>query len=96
MFDEAIFSIPEIVEYRVIFDKKDGKDLITITAESQVISDSIRKKIIDAVMKMPEIKNGIESSKTIAKPVVKLVKPNTFDRNSIKTRRLTDNRNLYD
>ncbi len=96
MFDEAIFSIPEIVEYRVVFDKKDGKDLITITAESQVISDSIRKKIIDAVMKMPEIKNGVESSKTIAKPVVKLVKPNTFDRNSIKTRRLTDNRNLYD
>ena len=47
-------------------------------------------------MKMPEIKNGVEHSKTIAKPVVKLVKPNTFDRNSIKTKRLIDNRNLYD
>jgi len=96
MFDEKILSIPEIVEYQVVFDKKDGKDLITITAESQVISDSIRKKIIHAVMKMPEIKNGVEHSKTIAKPVVKLVKPNTFDRNSIKTKRLIDNRNLYD
>jgi phenylacetate-coenzyme A ligase PaaK-like adenylate-forming protein len=96
MFDEALFSIPEIQEYQVIFDKKDGKDLITIVAESNVINDSIRKKIIDAVMKMPEIKNGIKSSKTVAKPIVKLVKPNTLDRKSIKTKRLIDNRNLYD
>lgn len=96
MFDEALFSIPEIQEYQVIFDKKDGKDLITIVAESNVINDSIRKKIIDALMKMPEIKNGIKCSKTVAKPIVKLVKPNTLDRKSIKTKRLIDNRNLYD
>jgi len=95
MFDEAIFSIPEIQEYQVIFDKKDGKDLITVIAESNVINDSIRKKIVDALMNMPEIKNGITKSKTVAQPIAKLVKPNTFDRNSIKTRRLQDNRNLY-
>ena len=46
-------------------------------------------------MKMPEIKNGIEHSKTVAKPIAKLVKPNTFNRNSIKMKRLIDNRNLY-
>ena len=96
MFDEALFGISEIQEYQVIFDKKDGKDLITIVAESNVIKDSIRKKIIDAILKMPEIKNGIECSKTVAKPFVKLVKPNTFDRKTIKIRRLIDNRNLYD
>ncbi len=96
MFDEAIFNIPEIQEYQVIFDKKEEKDFITIIAESNVINDTIRKKIIDAILKMPEVKNGIERSKTVAKPIVKLVKPNTFNRNSIKTRRLIDNRNLYD
>lgn len=96
MFDEAIFSIPEILEYQVIFDKKDGKDLITIIAESNVIDDKIKKKIVDAVLNMPEIKNGVEQSKTVEMPVAKLVKPNTFDRNSIKTRRLVDKRNLYD
>ena len=95
MFDEAIFSIPEIQEYQVIFDKKDGKDLITVIAESNIINDSIRKKIVDTLLNMPEIKNGITKSKTVAKPIAKLVKPNTFDRNSIKTRRLKDNRNLY-
>lgn len=96
MFDEAIFSIPEIVEYQVHFDKKNGKDQITVIVESQLINDTIQKKIVENIMKMPEIKNGIEHSKTVAKPIAKLVKPNTFDRNSIKIRRFIDNRNLYD
>ena len=96
MFDEALFSIPEIQEYQVIFDKKDGKDLITIIAESNVINNLIRNKIVDAVMKIPEIKNGIERSKTVVKLIVKLVKPNNLERTSIKAKRLIDKRNLYD
>ena len=95
MFDEIIFTIPEINEYQVIFDKKDGKDLITIVVETKIQNSIIQNKIIDAIMKMPEIKNGIEYSKTVDTPVVKLVKPNTFDRKKIKFRRLIDNRNLY-
>ena len=96
MFDDAILGVPEVMEYQVVFDRKDGKDLITIIAETDVIKDSVSKKIIDSVMKLPEINNGVLVSKTIAKPIVKLVKPNTLDRNSIKLRRLIDNRNLYD
>lgn len=96
MFDEKIFGVPGVIEYQVQFDKKDGSDLITITAEVEIKSDAIKKKIIDAVMELPEIKNGMEQSKTVLKPVVKFVKPNTFGRNSIKFRRLVDNRNLYD
>jgi len=95
-FDEAVFSVSEVEEYQVMFDKKDGKDVITITAETNMINEKTGKKILEAVMKMPEIKNGVNVSKTIATPVVKLVKPNTFDRKSIKIRRLVDNRNLYD
>ena len=96
MFDQALFSIPEIIEYQVEFDKKDGKDLITVTVESNVINDKIKKIIVDAIMKMPEVLNGVTKSQTVAKPVVKLVKPNTFDRNSLKFKRLIDNRNLYE
>ena len=96
MFDDAILGVPEVMEYQVVFDRKDGKDHITIIAETDVIKDSISKKIIDSVMKMPEINNGVLVSKTITKPIVKLVKPNTLDRNSIKLRRLVDNRKLYD
>jgi len=96
MFDDAIFSIKEIIEYQVIFAKKNGQDLITVIAESEVINDDIKKKIMEGIMKMPEIKNGIESSKTVAEPIVNLVEPNTFKRDSIKFKRLVDNRNLYD
>jgi len=96
MFDDAIFSIPEIIEYQVIFAKKNGQDLITVVAESEIINDEIKKKVFDNLMKMPEIKNGIENSKTVTEPVIQLVKPNTFDRDSIKFRRLIDNRKLYD
>ena len=96
MFDEALFSIPEIQNYQVVFDKKDGKDLIKIIAETNVIKDSIKDKIVKSIKTMPEIRNGIEQSKTISEPVIELVKPNTFKRNTIKTRRLIDKRNLYD
>ena len=96
MFDDAIFNIPEVIEYQVIFDKKNGQDLITVIAESEVRNDNIKKKIIDVIMKMPEIKNGIECSKTVLDPIIQLVEPNTFARDSIKFRRLIDNRNLYD
>lgn len=96
MFDDAIFSIPEVIEYQVIFDKKNGQDLITVIAESEVRNDDIKKKIMENIMKMPEIKNGIECSKTVAEPIIQLVKPDTFKRDSIKFKRLIDNRNLYD
>jgi phenylacetate-CoA ligase len=96
MFDEAIFSVPEVEEYQIQFDKKEGRDLITITAETETINDITKKKIMDAILKMPEIKNGIEQSKTILEPIIKLVKPNTFERKSIKFKRLVDNRKLYE
>ena len=96
MFDDAIFSVPEVIEYQIIFDKKNGQDLITVIAESEVRTDDICKKIFENIMKMPEIRNGIEISKTVTEPVVQLVKPNTFNRDSVKFKRLIDNRNLYD
>jgi len=95
IFDDAIFSISEVIEYQVIFDKKNGQDLITVVAESEIINDKIKKKIMDTIMKIPEIKNGIDFSKTITEPIIQIVKPNTFDRDSIKFKRLIDKRNLY-
>jgi len=96
MFDEAMFSIPEVQEYQVIFERKDDRDMITIIAETNVRSETVKKKIFNSIMSMPEINNGVLKSKTIHKPEIKLVKPSTFDRNSIKTKRLIDKRNLYE
>ena len=97
MFDNVLFKIPKIIDYKVFFDKKDGKDLITIVVETNNINDNkLKEKIIEEIMKIPEINSGINNSKTVAMPQVRLVKSNTFERKSIKTRRFIDNRNLYD
>ena len=96
MFDQVLFKIPEIVEYQVEFDREEGQDIITVTAESNVINDDIKNKIVEAIMTLPEIENGVTKSKTVKKPIAILVKPNTFNRKSIKFKRLIDKRNLYD
>ena len=96
IFDEIIYTIPEVIEYRVVFDRKHDKDVIMVIAESRVRNNTLERKIKDAVLSISKIRDGIERSKTISSPKVKLVKPNTFDRKSIKMRRLVDNRNRYD
>lgn len=96
MFDNILFGQPEVIEYQAIFERKEGKDIITIIAETNSITDILQKKIFAGLMKLPEINNGVIISKTVAPPLVQLVKPNTLNRNSIKIRRLLDKRNLYD
>jgi len=95
IFDNILFSIPEIIDYQIIFDRKNGKDQISVIAESQKINDSIQNEIINKIIRISKIENGINVSKTISKPIVKLVKPNSFERNSIKIKRAIDNRDLY-
>lgn len=95
-FDDALFGISEVADYQVIFDRKNGKDHLTVIVETELIKETIRKKIFDAVINIPRIKNGVFVSKTIEKPQVELVKQNTLDRKSIKAKRIVDNRNLYD
>jgi phenylacetate-CoA ligase len=96
MFDDVVFSQPTAIEYQAIFERKDGKDSITLIVETSSITDALREKIFNGLMELPEISNGVHISHTISPPVVQLVKPNTLDRNSIKQRRLLDKRNLYD
>ncbi|MCK5111919.1 MAG: AMP-binding protein [Thermoplasmatales archaeon] len=95
-FDDVLFGISEVADYQIIFDRKDGKDHLTVVVETELIKETIRKKIFDAVINIPRIKNGVFVSKTIEKPNVELVKQNTLNRKSIKAKRIVDNRNLYD
>jgi phenylacetate-CoA ligase len=95
IFDDILFSYPEIVDYQIVFDRSNGIDQISVIAESQKINKSIQENILQKIIKISMIKNGINVSKTIAKPIVKLVKPNSLERDSIKIKRVVDNRGLY-
>ena len=96
MFDELLFSIPEIIEYQLLLERKEGKDHIILIVETNHKTEQLKQKITEKIMTMPEIKNGVMTSKTIAKPVIQLVEPNTIERHSIKAKRFIDDRNLYD
>ena len=96
MFDELLFSIPEIIEYQLLLERKEGKDHIILIVETNHKTERLKQKITEKIMTMPEIKNGVITSKTIAKPVIQLAEPNTIERHSIKAKRFIDNRNLYD
>lgn len=94
-FDEVILTISEVIEYKIILTRENGKDVMTILAETDINNSKTEMKISNAVKKIPEIRNGIEKSKTIAEPIVKLLERNTFNRKTIKKVRIYDKRNLY-
>jgi phenylacetate-CoA ligase len=94
MFDKALFSLPEVMEYQIVLNKKNARDHMAITVETDSTSDKTREKILKSLFKIDAIRDGIMNSKTIAKPSIKLVKPGTIDR-KIKVKKIIDNRNLY-
>lgn len=96
MFDDIIFSQPNVIEYQAIFEKKYNKDYITVVVETTDSTEVLRNKIFTELMSLPEINNGVQVSHTVAPPVVQLVKPNTLNRESIKAKRLLDKRGIYD
>jgi phenylacetate-CoA ligase len=95
-FDETILSISKVNDYQITLDRKNNRDHITVVIETDSINDKVKKEVMDALLRLPEIKNGIYDSKTIEKPEIKLVKPHTLDRTSLKAKRVIDSRKLYE
>ncbi len=94
--DNAILSIPSVINYQVILERKNDKDFFKIFIESKQKTDIFKKQIEKAIFAIPQIHNGVFDSKTIYRPEIKIVKPYTIDKNSIKARKIIDNRDLYD
>lgn len=95
-FDDIILGIPSVINYQIILERKNNKDYLKIFVESKQKTDKLKTQIEKAILKIREINNGIFNSKTIHKPEINIVKPNTIEKKSIKARKMIDNRNLYD
>ncbi len=91
MFDRALFALPDVVDYRMIIDEKNGKDCLT--AEVETKNGRIKEKIFNALIQLPILRDGL-MKKTIELKV-KLLKPGSFDR-KLKMKRIIDRRNLYE
>lgn len=95
-FDDVILKIPSVINYQIILERKNNKDYLKVFIESQQRSDKLKLQIEKALLQISEINNGIFDSKTILRPEIKIVKPNTIIQKSIKAKKLLDNRKLFD
>jgi len=96
-FEEAIFGVEGIVDFQIIINRNKDIDNIKILIET---TDGKRKKetaeeVLERVLKIGQIKRGINDSKIIETPVVEIVKQGSIKRSSMKAKRITDNRKLY-
>ncbi len=84
MFDELIFTVPQVIDYQVTLGKEAGRDTLSfrveVTEESQPVSEATSKAILsDTVIKKAVAANGL------AIPRVELVGQGKLGR---KTKRL--------
>lgn len=95
-FDNVIHNITGLIDYQIELTRKNNKDHLTVYIESKSSDEKLKQKVNDALMSLPEIRNGIYESKTIEQPEIKIVKPHTIDRNGVKAKKIIDKRNLYE
>ena len=79
MFDELIFSIPEVIDYQLTFCKEGDRDILLLKAEVTRQSENIRKAINDVVLSHPLIRKNVEAN-MLALPRVELVSQGTLIR----------------
>ena len=94
--DEALLQIPEVIDYQIIVQRKKNTDHLTVIAETKSQTDKTRSKILNALMTIPDIKDGVTDSRTIHPPEIQFVKPNTLDKTVRKAKRIIDKRDLYE
>ncbi|MCJ7571775.1 MAG: hypothetical protein MUO82_07860 [Candidatus Thermoplasmatota archaeon] len=93
IIENNLFSIPYINDFRMKIDKKNNKDRFNIIVETTNNDKINHEEILKHIIEIPEIYNGIYSSKTISMPSVEFVKPNSLKKYGNKIgNRIIDNR----
>lgn len=94
-FEKVLFDLPFVINYQLILTRKENKDYIEIIVEVKDEKQGYKQKIIDQLLTLPEIKDGIYHSKTIHPIEVAFVKPYSLYKKRVKAQRLIDKRDLY-
>ena len=94
--DEALLQIPEVIDYQIIVQRKKNIDHLIVIAETTSSTEKTRKKILNALMTIPDINDGVTDSRTILPIEVQFVKPDSLDKTVRKAKRIIDKRNLYE
>ncbi len=96
LFDEALYQIPDLVDYRIFLSKENNKDLMTckveVLGDREKIGDNIEEQVIGQLLGIPAVKNSIDTN-LLALPEIEIVERGLLRRGgrSLK-RRIKDNR----
>lgn len=91
MFDEVLFTHPEVVDYQMRIVKESFRDVLVFEVESADRSEDLAGKIVSEVSAVMEIADGIAED-LIGTPVVKFIDIGSIKYSSAKARKITDAR----
>jgi phenylacetate-CoA ligase len=77
MFDELIYSFPDIIDYQLTLGKKENKDIFIFKVEVVREDENVRRSIADEIVSHPLIRRNIENN-ILAAPVVELIGQGTL------------------
>lgn len=92
LFDDRLYGISELVDYRIFISRINGYDHIKCSAEVLRKSDELKSKIVSCISSVPQIKKNIKKG-FLKDPEVRFVEAGILRRGGRhQKRRIVDNR----
>ena len=60
LFDEALYTIPDLVDYRVFLSRKDGRDSMLLKVEILGEDNNIEERVISQLLQIPPVRKSLE------------------------------------
>jgi len=93
LFDEALYGIPDLVDYRIFLSRKSGMDALTCKIETLLTNGTVAKQVAERLLKIGPIHRAVDGG-MMAKPIIQYTERGTLRRGgrSLK-RKIVDERN---
>lgn len=93
LFDEILFTFPQVYEYKVAIERKDGKDQLNFTVEFTSLDERLQTEISKALLKCPVIRKNIDNGRMLP-PAIELVPMGSLDHSGRPKKLVVDRRNI--
>jgi phenylacetate-CoA ligase len=94
LFDEAVLSVPGVLNYRVIIESSKYKDRLTFQVEMNAPLKDSKDQLLNAIVALPEIIAGLEND-LLETPIVEILDPGSIGFTP-KSSVIVDKRGMYD
>lgn len=92
MLDEALYQIPELIDYRVFLNRHNGRESIDCKVELTTNGNEIQEAVIRRLLSIPSIKRSVEKD-LLTRPNIIIVGRGVLRRGGrTQKRRIVDNR----